>query len=205
MLDGCYVLGYLARKAGQTSYLNHRERWTLLCALGHLGDEGRAALHAIISKTYNYQPEVTDRHIERLPPWPISCPKLRELHPEAATLGTCKCQFDLRGRGYPTPVLYALRVSEVAAFRSSPARAAASRDEGTSQADVRRRSAEDKVAKIAELKRHRRGIETALERLHAEVTALFDEEGTETLQLSLGVLRRIRREEGNGWELVIEV
>lgn len=48
-------------------------------------------------------------------------------------------------------------------------------------------------------------LEAALERLHAELAALFEEEGTETLQLSLGVLRRVRREEGKGWELVIEV
>lgn len=116
-LEGCHVLGYLAQKSERTSYLNHRERWSLLCGLGHLGEEGRVALHAIIGHTYNYRREVTERNIERLPPWPISCPKLRELHPEAAAVGTCSCQFDLRGRGYPTPVLYALRPSEVPAFR----------------------------------------------------------------------------------------
>ncbi len=205
VLEGCHVLGYLAKKSRQTSYLNHRERWSLLCALGHLGEEGRSALHAIISHTYNYRAEVTGRQIERLPPWPISCPKLRELHPEAAAVGTCKCQFDLRGRAYPTPVLYALRVSEVPVFRASPARPAASRDEAASEADTQRRAAEEKVGKIAELKRHRRGIEAALERLQSELATLFDNEKCETLQLSLGVLRRVRRGEGEGWEFVIEV
>jgi hypothetical protein len=155
--------------------------------------------------TYNYRAEVTGRQIERLPPWPISCPKLRELHPEAAAVGTCKCQFDLRGRAYPTPVLYALRVSEVPVFRTSPARPAASRDEAASEADTLRRAAEEKVGKIAELKRHRRGIEAALERLQSELATLFDNEKCETLQLSLGALRRVRRSEGEGWEFVIEV
>lgn len=201
ILDGCHVLGFLAKKVGQTSYLNHRERWSLLCALGHLGDEGRSALHAIISQTYNYQREVTDRQIDRLPPWPISCPKLRELHPEAAAVGTCKCQFDLRGRGYPTPVLYALRPSEVPAFRA----VREPRKEGVSQVDALRQTVEEKVAKIAELKRHRKGVEAALERCQAELASLFEEQGTERLQLTLGVLRRVQGEDGKGWEFVIEV
>ncbi len=62
------------------------------------------ALHAIIAHTYNYSAATTDRHIDRLPEWPMSCPKVRELHPEAAAVArACSCRFDLRGRGYPTP------------------------------------------------------------------------------------------------------
>jgi group II intron reverse transcriptase/maturase len=202
---GYHVLGYLSRKAERTSYLNHRERWSLLCALGHLGEEGRAALHSIIGHTYNYRREVTERNIERLPPWPISCPKLRELHPEAAAVGTCSCQFDLRGRGYPTPVLYALRPSEVAAFRQRKERETEKGEREKEASGGERQEAEDKVKKIAELKRHRRGIEAALDRLHEELAAVFEAAGAETLQLSVGVLRRVRREQGEGWDFVIEV
>jgi hypothetical protein len=187
------------------SYLNHRERWSLLCVLGHLGEEGRAALHAIIGHTYNYRREVTERNIERLPPWPISCPKLRELHPEAAAVGTCSCQFDLRGRGYPTPVLYVLRPSEVPAFRQRTEREPGKREGERDPGGVPLQEAEDKVKKIAELKRHRRGVESALDRLQAELAALFEVGGAETLQLSMGVLRRVRREQGEGWDFVIEV
>jgi hypothetical protein len=205
LLDGCYVLGHLAKKAEQTSYLTHRERTSLLCTLGHLGDEGRAALHAIILRTYNYKTEVTDRHAERLPPWPISCPKLRELHPEAVVVGTCKCQFELRGKAYPTPVLYALRPAEIPVFRKPPPRPEAAAEASLSLAGAPRQDAEETVRRIAELKRHRRGIEAALDRLHGELTALFDGAGADSLQLSMGVLRRVRRSEGEGWDFVIEV
>jgi hypothetical protein len=205
LLDNCHVLGYLAKKAEQTSYLTHRERWSLLCALGHLGDEGRVALQAIISRTYNYNAEVTGRHIDRLPPWPISCPKLRELHPEAVVAGTCKCQFDLRGKAYPTPLLYALRPSEIPVFRKPPARAAGPEDGAPSAASTLHQGAEESIRRIAELKRHRRGIEAALDRLHSELAALFDGEKADTLQLSMGVLRRVQRSDGKGWDFVIEV
>lgn len=205
LLERCYVLAHLARKVRQTSYLSHRERWSLLCTLGHLGDEGRAALHALIALTYNYRAEVTDRQIERLPPFPISCPKLREIHPEAAALGRCRCEFDLRGRGYPTPLLHALKPSEIPVFRK-PSREVAQREPAPA-APALHQEAEDRVRKIAELKRHRRGIEASLERLHAELGALFDraEAGGDALQLSTGVLRRVQRAGKEGWDFVIEV
>jgi hypothetical protein len=75
VLDGCKILGYLERKARDTAYLDHTERTTLLCTLGHLGAEGKAALHAVIGHTYNYRPEITERHAARVPEFPMSCPK----------------------------------------------------------------------------------------------------------------------------------
>ncbi|MGH9361529.1 MAG: TOTE conflict system archaeo-eukaryotic primase domain-containing protein, partial [Thermoanaerobaculia bacterium] len=219
MLDGCHVLAYLARRAEETSYLNHRERFSLLCALGHLGEEGAAALHAIISRTYNYRPEITSRYIERLPSHPISCPKLRELHPEAAALGACTCSFDLRGKGYPTPLLFALKVSEVPAFRSAQRAGAPPRQEKASAAgggavppagprsatrDLRQ-EAEERLNKMAELRRHQQGIEASIARLRRELAEIFDAASTDTLELSLGRLRRVRREAGDGWDFVIEV
>jgi hypothetical protein len=219
------VLGYLARRAEETSYLNHRERFSLLCALGHLGEEGAAALHAIISHTYNYRPEITSRYIGRLPPSPISCPKLRELHPEAAALGACKCEFDLRGRGYPTPLLFALAVSEVPAFRSAQGAAGSRRptagraDSGSRDtsspavsspgagagAQDLRQEAEERLRKLTELRRHRQGIEASMARLRRELAELLETASTDTLEVSLGRLRRVRREGGDGWDFVIEV
>ncbi len=195
LLEGCRVLAYLARRAEETAYLNHRERYTLLCTLGHLGDEGKAALHAIIGHTYNYRRQVTARHVKRLPGSPMSCPKVRELHPGALADGGCDCQFALRGRGYPTPVLHVLKPSEVAAFRK-PAKVGG---KGASRrppardrvAEVRRRC-EEKVRKIAELNRHRRGLDASVARIKRELAALFDEAGVDVLETATGTLRRRR-------------
>lgn len=220
MLDGCHVLAYLARRAEETSYLNHRERSSLLCTLGHLGEEGAAALHAIIGHTYNYRPEVTDRHLARLPSHPMSCPKLKELHPEAAALVACRCDFPLRpGRGYPTPLLFALKPGEIPAFRKPPpapppgeppaARASspappASRPATTSAAELQHQ-AEEKVKKLGELHRHRRGVEASIQRLHRELAELFEAAATDALDLPTGRLRRLPRADGEGWDFVVEI
>ncbi len=207
----CRVLGHLAGKVRATSYLTHRERTTLLCTLGHLGPEGAAALHAIISQTYNYRREVTERHIGRLPPFPISCPKIRELHPEATASGTCACQFSLRGGGYPTPVLHALKPSQVPAFRDRRRKSGkknAAEGGGAKARPARQASGErgyELIRKIAELKRQRRGIEGAIARVSTELGELFDAASTETLQLSMGLLRRKRSSGGEAWEFHIEV
>ncbi len=214
MLDGCSVLSFLAQRSQRTAYLNHRERSTLLYTLGHLGAEGAAALHSIISHTYNYSRETTQRHIGRLPEWPISCPKLRELHPQAAAQASCACQFRLSGRAYPSPVLHALRASEISVFRRKPSpgksTAAASGESAHSanrgnDSATSSQAAEEKVRKIAELKRHRRGIEASIQRLQEELSEVFESSGTESLQLSTGVLTRTRKQDGEGWDFSIEV
>lgn len=214
ILEGCHVLSYLAKKAREASYLTHLERSTLLYTLGHLGDEGTAALHAIMAHTYNYRRELTARHLERLPPWPISCPKIRELHPGAMDSGTCKCHFALRGKGYPTPLLFALRPSEVPVFRRQAPKpkgsqattdAAAPAAPAVGNAQAVSREAEETIRKLAELKRHRRGIDASIERLRQELAALFERAESDTLQLSIGLLRRVKRTDDEGWDFVIEV
>jgi hypothetical protein len=218
LLEGCGVLGYLAKKARDTAYLDHTERTTLLCTLGHLGEEGKAALHAIIGHTYNYSAEVTDRHIGRLPEFPMSCPKVRERHPEAAAVAPCTCRFELRGRGYPTPLLYALKPSQVPAFKKraeSASRAAgggerSSRRPEAAAASALRREAEVLLGKLAELKRHRRGIEGAIARVEGELAGLLERAGQSELQTSLGLLRRLPVETSEAGEarparFVIEV
>ncbi|HEX4955818.1 MAG TPA: CRISPR-associated primase-polymerase type A1 [Thermoanaerobaculia bacterium] len=208
MIEGCHVLGYLARRARETSYLNHRERSSLLCTLGHLGEEGAAALHSIIRHTYNYRRDVTQRHIERLPAFPMSCPKLKEIHPQAAALGTCSCDFRIRGKGYPTPLLLALKPSQIPAFqpraKETPAPVSPSAKPAESVPSPAS-EAEGQVQRIAELKRQRRSLEAAILRTEQELGQLFERAGTDRLALALGVLKRVARAEGEGWDFLIEV
>lgn len=221
VLDGCKVLGYLAKKSRDTAYLDHRERLTLLCTLGHLGDEGRAALHAIIGHTYNYRPEITDRHADRLPEYPMSCPKVKELHPEAAAVAPCTCRFRLGRGAYPTPILYALKPSEVPAF-GKRAKEQAKEEEGSRTDEgshgsrptrsetgpgprALRQEAEGILRKLAELRRHHRGITRSIARLEDDLARLLDRAEADTLETSLGLLRRVEREDGSGHDYLIEV
>ncbi|MGD2070568.1 MAG: CRISPR-associated primase-polymerase type A1 [Gemmatimonadota bacterium] len=213
ILDGCNVLGYLAKKARDTAYLDHRERNTLLCTLGHLGDEGRAALHAIIGHSYNYRPEVTDRHVDRLPEFPMSCPKVKELHPEAAAVAPCTCRFRLGRGAYPTPLLFGVKASEVQAFRK---RREQQKDERTADAapergpvgsgrKALREEVEAILRKLAELRRHHRGITRTISRLEGDLAEALAREEADTLETSMGLLRRVERDDGSGHDFVIEV
>ncbi len=208
VVDGCGVLRLLAEKAQRTSYLSHVERTALLCTLGHLGEEGAAALHAIISRTHNFRREVTQRHIDRMPSHPISCGRIREVLPEVSATARCACQFHLRGRGYPTPLLFAMRPSEVPVFRRE-ARPAKAVESGASapprRHDPRTAELEQAVARVAELRRQLRHVGSALDRALATLEAAFDRAGGDSIELPAGMLRRVRRADGSGWDYRVEV
>lgn len=206
-LERCAVLRYVADKAAKTSYLVHGERLLLSNTLFHLGEQGQAAIHQIISCCYNYRREVTERHVSKTPPSPISCPRIRELHPQITASVGCNCRFHIRGQGYPTPVLHALKPGEITAFRKNePSRRDRPQrhDEEVDPERERLKEAEAKVTKLAELKRHLRGIEGSIARLQDELAALFDEAGAEELTLQIGLLRRSKRQDGS-WVFTIEV
>ncbi len=109
MLKGCNILRYLVQKARETNYLNHGERGTLLYTLGHLGDDGKAYLHRVIGKTINYDYDITEKYIRKMKEYPISCPRIREVHQDLLGAVECQCEFRLPPRGYPSPILYALQ------------------------------------------------------------------------------------------------
>lgn len=78
VLNKCNLMRYLCQKAVKTNYLTHFERLSVLYVFGHLGDEGKDFVHKVMSFTLNYQYNVTDKFIKRIPEKPISCIKLRE-------------------------------------------------------------------------------------------------------------------------------
>lgn len=119
VLKGCHIVRYLVNKARDTNYLNHRERLTLLYTLGHLGDEGKAYLHRVIGKTINYNYDITEKYIRTMKEYPISCPKIREVHEDLLGIVQCQCDFKLPPRGYPSPVLYAFQAGTGTARRKA--------------------------------------------------------------------------------------
>jgi group II intron reverse transcriptase/maturase len=210
LIERCHVLRFLVDKAERASYLTHGERSLLRCTLGHLGEEGVGAIHAIISRCYNYRRDVTERHLRKTPPSPISCPRVRELHPQITTSVGCDCRFRIRGAGYPTPLLHVLGTREIPAFqRQMEERGMKERQAGDEAAEriekERRKKAEELVMKIADRKRQLRGLEAAIERLRRELEAIFEELGEDRLELTMGVLHRVERGDGEGWKLEIEV
>ena len=95
LFKGCPVLGALMEKAVVTHHLTHDERLVLKCVLAHLGDGGRRLIHGIVGHCLDYSESITQQQIERTPPSPISCPKIRQRLPEVTSTVNCACVFDL--------------------------------------------------------------------------------------------------------------
>lgn len=111
VMAGCAVLRHLAEKARSVGHLTHAERLSFLYSLGHLGEPGQQAIHAVISACADYDPKETTRQFGKLGGLPIGCTRLRSKHATAELRPLCVCDFgavNLRG-GYPTPLLHAGR------------------------------------------------------------------------------------------------
>mgnify|MGYP001149285513 CR=1 FL=1 len=106
MLKKCKVLKYLSQKAKQELYLNHYERLVLLNTLGHIGEEGKKAIHTIISNCTNYSYERTEKWIRRMSKFPLSCPKIRDWLGDITSVVGCYCEFNLGKNEYPSPLLH---------------------------------------------------------------------------------------------------
>jgi hypothetical protein len=107
VFKGCNVLRHFKEKAEHTKWLNHVERLTVLGGLVHLGPAGHRAIHEIISHTTNYNHRITEKFIQRVKGFPLSCPKIRERHSDITPVVGCCCQFPNLKNSYPAPVLHA--------------------------------------------------------------------------------------------------
>lgn len=107
IFSGCNVLRHFKEKSEKTKWLNHVERLTLASVLGHLGMAGHQTVHEIIRRTTNYNHRVTQKWLDRVKGYPISCPKIRERHSDITPVVGCCCQFPNRKNTYPSPVLHA--------------------------------------------------------------------------------------------------
>ncbi len=114
VVAGCAAVAFLVEKARRTGYLNHQERVTLLLVLGHVGAEGKAFLEEVMRWCLNYDAAITRKFMRKMFGKPVSCPRLRERHPEVVAGVACDCRFRLTKRMYPSPVLHAVAAKEVA-------------------------------------------------------------------------------------------
>jgi len=102
---------------------------------------------------------------------PVSCPRLRERHPEVVAGVACDCRFRLGRRMYPSPVLHAVAAKEVAA---GPAEVAAPFAEvaataGAAPAALLR----TQLDRLVKLRFELADLETALRQCQAQVDELL--------------------------------
>ena len=198
LLSGCKVINYLVNKAKETHYLNNSERLTLLYTLGHLGDDGKEYLHKVISNCINYDYDYTEKQIKKMKSCPISCPRIKEKHEDIAMELGCNCYFNLPPRGYPSPVLHALKQPKTWPFQSL------SKDTATQDNKTIPEGINANLKRYIELRTQLGGIEKNIQRIEEEMSSYFDKAETDSVTTEYGLLER-RRKAGDKFEWVIKL
>ena len=206
VLEHCSLMRYLCKKALDTGYLTHFERQTILYVFGHMGEEGKNFVHQVMSYTLNYQYNVTDRFIRKCPEKPVSCVKLREQYKRLTAEIGCSCTFKRRADCYPSPVLHAIsQTSETTEQITLPVSRTLTKEktkEVVQKLNVHS-NAQTLLNRILEMKKQRRGIDLAIRNFEKELNAVFEEAGTDRLEIDMGTLVRIVKGDGTEWKIEI--
>lgn len=207
VLERCNLMCYLCQKAKKTGYLSHFERLSVLYVFGHMGEEGKEFIHQVMSYTLNYQYQVTERFINKMPQKPISCIKLREQYRQITAEIGCTCNFKRTKNCYPSPVLHAIRSSDIENDQITiPVSRTLSKEKEKSvyqEINVYKK-VQELAEKILEMKRQKRGIDKNIERTERELENIFDGMKIDCLEIEMGLLCRRKKEDGT-CEWLIEI
>ena len=206
ILKKCNLMCFLCQKAIKTGYLTHFERLSILYVFGHLGEDGQEFVHQIMSFTLNYQYNATDKFLKKLPAKPISCVKLREQYKQVTAEYGCSCNFRRSKNCYPSPVLHAISLSsDIQTDVTLPVSRTMTKEKEKQVIDEINiyRRAQELAGKIVEMKKQRRGIDTAIQKVEKELEKIYDNAGVDCLEVDMGML--VRRKKENGYEWLIEI
>ena len=206
VLENCSLMRYLCQKAASTGYLSHFERMSILHVFGHMGDEGREFVHAVMTFTLNYQYDTTEKFILKIPEKPISCAKLREQYKLITAEYGCSCNFKRTKNCYPSPVLHAIKNSgeEESGITVPISRTISKAKEEKVYEELNIHKQTEKLAqKIIELKKQKRGLDRSIRKTEEELQKIFDNAGIDCLEIAMGLL--VRRKTGEGYEWLIEL
>ena len=203
--DSCSLLRYLCQKARKTHYLTHFERLTVLYVFGHLGEEGKEFIHKVMSFTLNYSYQTTQKFIHHCPEKPVSCIKLREQYRQLSAETGCSCNFKRTKNCYPSPVLHALKKADGSSQVTMPlSRTATKEQQKILREEINAGLAVQPIAeKMIELRKQKRNLDKALERCEKELSRIFDDNNTNSMEIKEGLL--IRRRSSGKIEWVIEL
>lgn len=207
VLHGCSIVRHMVDKAKQTNYLTHQERLLLLNVFAPMGEEGKHFIHHVISHTFNYNPQTTEKFIRRCYSKPISCIRIREHFPNLTAQLSCNCQFPLKKGMYPTPVLHSQEFQGLANTAGADNQTLSDRksknEEMTSEKMDHIKYINELVHKMIQLRKHQRGINGKLKEIEAQLDRIFTEMNVDRLEIDHGYLVRKREENGDKW--VIEL
>lgn len=206
VLFHCSLMQYLCLKSRRTGYLTHFERLSVLYVFGHIGEEGKEFVHDVMRYTMNYQYNVTQRFIDRIPEKPVSCVKLREQYRKVSAEMGCSCSFKRTKNCYPSPVLHALSLSkdmqEGITIPTSRTLSAEKEKKVIEELNVHRK-AQELAVRILELRKQQRALEKSVRKVERELEKVYDSVEADALEIEMGLL--VRRKKEDGYEWVIEI
>lgn len=206
VLKQCNLMMYLCQKAMKTGYLTHFERLSILYVFGHLGEEGKQFVHQIMGYTLNYQYNVTEKFIQKLPGKPVSCVKLREQYKMVTAEYGCNCNFKRSKNCYPSPVLHAISSSndlqEDITLPTSRTLSKETEKKVIDEINIHKK-AQELAAKILEMKKQKRSLDSSIAKVEKELGKIYDNAGVDCLETEMGML--VRRKTEMGYEWLIEI
>ena len=206
VLEKCNLMRYLCQKAESAGYLSHFERLSILHVFGHMGEEGKEFVHTVMGFTLNYQYNVTQKFIMKLPQKPISCAKLREQYKLVTAEYGCSCNFKRTKNCYPSPVLHAIKNSEEEQLEITVpmSRVVTKAKEEKVYEEINiHKQVEQLAQKVVGLKKQKRGLDKSIRKVEMEMQKIFDQAEIDCLEINIGML--VRRKKDTGYEWLIEI
>ena len=171
-----------------------------------MGETGQEFVHQIMSYTLNYQYNITDKFIKRIPAKPVSCIKLREQYKMITAEYGCNCNFHQSKNCYPSPVLHAIsHSSDLPEGITLPTSRTYSEEKAKKvmeEMNIHKKS-QELASRILEFKKQKRGIDAAIHKIEKELEKIYDNAGIDSLEVEMGVL--VRRKKETGYEWLIEI
>lgn len=206
ILRKCSLMRYLCQKAQKTGYLTHFERLSILYVFGHLGEEGKQFVHQVMSFTLNYQYNVTEKFIRKIPDKPISCVKLRDQYKKLTAEFGCNCSFKRTKNCYPSPVMHAISLSNnLQEDITLPTSRSISKEKQKTVIDEINihKKAQELAKKILEMKKQKRSLDQSIVKIEKSLEQIYDDANIDCLEIDMGLL--VRRKKENGYEWLIEI
>ena len=118
----------------------------------------------------------------------------------------CSCTFKRNKNCYPSPVLHAILLSsDFQTDVTLPVSRTMTKEKEKQVIDEINiyKKAQQIAEKIVEIKKHRKGIDAAIQRVEKELEKIYDTAGVDCLEIDMGML--VRRKKENGYEWLIEI
>lgn len=190
ILAWCKPICEIFTAAIKTGRIEARARHVFIYIFAALGEEGKIFIHQILNQLPDYDPDGLNAEIRAVPPTTMSCAKVRKNLKEITARVGCNCQFRLPEGCYASPVVHAGIFPGSGKIIVNPINqpvAISAREliAGSSAAIDKLMREYNKLGEEIAKAQQRLGV------LHRQINQIFDENGSNEIQTSIGNYSRL--------------